>query len=46
MESQDLMELLLTRRTYRRFDQSRPVPEEVAADIQLLYLTLPFLLDR
>lgn len=33
MESQDLMELLLTRRTYRRFDQSRPVPEEVAADI-------------
>ena len=29
----DIMELLKTRRTYRRFDQSRPVPDEVIADI-------------
>lgn len=29
----DLMELLKTRRTYRRFDQSRPVPQEVVDDI-------------
>lgn len=29
----DLMELLKTRRTYRRFDQSRPVPQDVVDDI-------------
>lgn len=29
----DLMALLKTRRTYRRFDQSRPVPQEVVDDI-------------
>ena len=29
----ELMELLKTRRTYRRFDQGRPVPQEVIADI-------------
>ncbi len=29
----ELMELLKTRRTYRRFDQSRPVPEEVLKEI-------------
>ncbi len=29
----ELMELLTTRRTYRRFDQSRPLPEEVVSDI-------------
>lgn len=29
----ELMELLKTRRTYRRFDQSRPLPEEVISDI-------------
>ncbi len=30
----ELMKLLETRRTYRRFDQSRPVPEEAAADMK------------
>lgn len=29
----ELMELLKTRRTYRRFDQSRPVPADVVEDI-------------
>ncbi len=29
----ELMELLKTRRTYRRFDQSRPVPQDVVEDI-------------
>ncbi len=29
-----LMELLNTRRTYRRFDQSRPVPDEAVADMK------------
>lgn len=29
----DVMELLKTRRTYRRFDQSRPVPQDVVEDI-------------
>ncbi len=28
------MELLKTRRTYRRFDQSRPIPDEAVADIK------------
>ncbi len=30
----NLMDLLKTRRTYRRFDQSRPVPDEAAADMK------------
>ncbi len=30
----NLMELLNTRRTYRRFDQSRSVPEEAVADMK------------
>lgn len=29
----EIMELLRTRRTYRRFDQSRPVPEEALTDM-------------
>ena len=31
----ELMELLKSRRTYRRFDQSRPVPDEVIEKIML-----------
>ncbi|MBQ5754561.1 MAG: nitroreductase family protein [Oscillospiraceae bacterium] len=31
----ELMELLKTRRTYRRFDQTRPVPDEVIEKIML-----------
>ncbi len=29
----DIMELLRTKRTYRRFDQSRPIPPEALADM-------------
>lgn len=29
----DIMNLLTGRRTYRRFDQSRPLPDEVINDI-------------
>ncbi len=29
----EMMELLKTRRSYRRFDQSRPVPDEVLSDM-------------
>lgn len=34
MNTQELMKLLEERRTYRRFDESRPIPDEVVEDMK------------